>query len=719
MALALATPSWGADASLDWPHWRGPLQNGQSLEKNLPEKWTTEGENLLWRREEWATRSTPIVMGDRLYTVCRAFPETTQEGEKVVCLNAETGDMIWESTHNVFLSDAPAERVGWSSVVGDPATGNVYYLGLGCYFQCLDGKTGQPLWTRSLIEELGMLSTYGGRTNFPIVFEDLVIISGVTTAWGDQAVPAHRFYAFHKKTGQLIWTLSTRLRPEDTTYCTPFITTLNGQAAMVFGGGDGSLYAVQPRTGQQIWKYDASNRGINTMPLVVNGIVYCGHAEQNASDANILGALFAFDGNKQGNITEADLLWKIPGMTIGRSQPILIGERLYVVDDGGKLWVINAKTGEEIASKKLGRIMFGSMVHGDGKLYVAEATGRFFVLKPTEEGVEVVHQERLNNAEIQASPIIAHGRLYLATNEALYCIGSKDRQPAADPLPAVEKLPPASADAAVAHIQLVPAEVLMSSGGRQAFAVRSYDAQGRFIKSVPATVTVEGPGSIDAQNIYTAPTDGNHSVATLTAKMGELTSTARLRVIPPLPWKFDFADKKVPATWVGASYRHQPRDLEGESLLVKISTIPKGTRSQAWMGPIDLHDYSVQADFLATEKNGKLPDMGLIAQRYALALMGSQELLVRSWTSRLELRFAKKVPFTWEAGKWYRLKFQASNENGQAALRGKVWLRDQQEPEAWTIEAFDATPNTAGSPGLFGNATDAEFYLDNVQVTPN
>ena len=44
--------------------------------------------------------------------------------------------------NNVFLSDAPAERVGWSSVVADPETDSVYALGLGCYFQCLDAKTG-------------------------------------------------------------------------------------------------------------------------------------------------------------------------------------------------------------------------------------------------------------------------------------------------------------------------------------------------------------------------------------------------------------------------------------------------------------------------------------------------------------------------------------------------------------------------------------------------
>ena len=59
------------------------------------------------------------------------------------------------------------------------------------------------------------------------------------------------------------------------------------------------------------------------------------------------------------------------------------------------------------------------------------------------------------------------------------------------------------------------------------------------------------------------------------------------------------------------------------------------------------------------------------------------------------------------------------NEKQSAILRGKVWKRGAAEPKEWQIEAADATPNLMGSPGLFGNATDAEFFIDNVQVIAN
>jgi outer membrane protein assembly factor BamB len=711
----------------DWLTWRGPRMDGSSKETNLPDSWSPKGENLLWRKEEGGTRSSPVVMNGRVYVVCRAFPETTQEGEKVVCLDGVTGDVIWESIHNVFLSDAPAERVGWSSVVCDPTSNTLFVLGLGCLFQCLDAESGKVKWEHSLSEEYGMLSTYGGRTNFPMVFEDLVIISGVNTGWGETAIPAHRFFAFDKANGQLTWTIGTKPRPEDTTYSTPVFTKLNGQDAMVVGAGDGAVYAFQPRTGAVIWKYQASTRGINTTPLVdEKGIVYCGHAEQNANDTTVLGAIFAFDGNTKGEIPEEKLLWKIPAMTVGRSAPVKLGDRVYFLDDGGALIIVNAKSGEMIDEKKIGRIIFGSLVTADGKLYTVESTGRSYVFKPSEDGVEVLSQERLpQGEEVYGSPAISNGRIYIPTTSALYCVGKEapaggnGNAGAKSPRKTAAK-PQAPADKKVTTLVLSPAEIMVAPGSKTQLQLRAFNDNGEFVKNVTdAKFEIEGGGEVNNKLIYTAQPDPKQAGVTITAKLGELAAKVRVRVVPKLPWKFDFSDQKVPVTWIGADYRHKPFMLEKEAVLVKISTIPKGTRSLAWLGWTDLHDYTIQADFLVTDKSGNLPDMGLIAQRYTLDLKGEQQLQIRSWTSRLELRFAKTIDMNWSADKWYTMKFQCANEGGKAVLRGKVWPRDAAEPADWQIEAADDTPNTQGSPGLFGNATNAEFYIDNVSVTPN
>ncbi|MCA9132367.1 MAG: PQQ-like beta-propeller repeat protein [Planctomycetales bacterium] len=707
---------------VDWHQWRGPEANGISREKNLPTTWSPKGENVLWSKEEYATRSTPIVNDGKLYIVTRYKPETTEEGEQLVCLDANTGELIWREAHNVFLSDAPAERVGWSSPIADPSTGNIYWLGLGCQFLCLNGETGEIIWEHALSEEYGMLSTYGGRTNFPIVFDDLVIISGVMTQWGEHAIPAHRFIGFDKRTGAAVWFEITRPKPEDTTYSTPFLTVFDGQAAMVFGGGDGSMYALQPRTGQLIWKYDCSNRGINTPPLVVDGSVYCGHREQNSADTRVLGAIFAINGDKaKGEIPEEELKWKLPGRSVEGSQPLLVDGRLYVIEDGGTLVVINPDNGEIIQEKKVGRRP-GSLVYGDGKLYVCEQTGNFWVLEPSEDGVKEVTRVRMKSGEeILAAPIISQGKIYLATTKALYCIGKEGSTPSSDPLPAKPQEKPKNDDPEIAHLQIAPVEAMLAPTQSTPYQVRAYNARGQFLKVVDAEFSVEGGGEITADGMYTAPSDNAHAAVKITATVGELSSTARARVIPPLPWSFDFSDKQVPVTWIGANYRHQAKEIDGEPLLVKVSTIPKGTRSQSWMGWTTLHDYTIQADVKSTTNadNNRRADMGLINQRYTLDLMDRGQLQIRSWSPRLELRFAKTVPFEWEADQWYTLTFQSENHDGQVTLRGKAWKRGEAEPQEWTVEGTDAVPNRSGSPGLFGNATMAEYYIDNIKVYPN
>lgn len=812
---------------LDWPHWRGPEMNGMSREKDIVGTWSLEGENLLWRKPEFGTRSTPIVMNGKLYELCRHNPESTKEGEKVVCLDAATGELLWENAFNVFLTDAPSDRVGWSCVVGDPETGNVFALGLCDYFQALDGKTGKTLWVHSMSEEYGMIHTYGGRTNMPMVFEDLVIISGVMTGWGEYAVPAHRFIAFDKSNGQAVWISSTRLRPKDTTYSSPVLATFNGQRAIVFGSGDGSVYAIQPRTGKVIWTYDASVKGINTTPLVVGNTVYCGNGEENFSDHRVNGALFAIDGTGTGNVTKTKELWSLPAKAVARAAPILVDDRLYAIDEAAMMWIVNPADGKEIGRQRLGRSMFASPIYADGKIFVSEVNSQFYTLEPTEKGVKVVNRVRFDDEMLQGSPIVSHGRLYVPTNGALYCIGKKDQVPAADPIPKPAPETAVAADETPAQLQIAPVESLLRPGLKQPLAIRLYNANGRYLDAAStaakAAFELQGKGKLDG-NVFVATAEAGNSVSSITAKYAGLTAVARVRTIPVLPWSFDFNDGLVPSSWIGAAYRHividedyfnsliakdpmaarlyiylmtafingntpnvkfqdgvrsawtdflryfsldgdgKPqtvddakkifdsglerlkndeviakwewsvdgggtlelsaargsRKLTGNGVLCKISTIPLGTRSQGWMGPTSLHDYVIQADLKGTTRNSKMPAMGLINQRYTLDLIGTtQELQIRSWTSQLDLRFAKTIPFAWKPDVWYTMKFQSENRDGKAVLRGKVWVRGETEPKEWSIEAADETPNVIGSPGLFGNATDSELFIDNVKVTPN
>ena len=79
---------------------------------------------------------------------------------------------------------------------------------------------------------------------------------------------------------------------------------------------------------------------------------------------------------------------------------------------------------------------------------------------------------------------------------------------------------------------------------------------------------------------------------------------------------------------------------------------------------------------------------------------------------------AVEVPFQWEADRWYRIKLGVDPNQGNAVIRGKVWLRESPEPEDWTIVAQDPHPVRHGSPALYAYSP-TPVYFDNVKVTRN
>lgn len=731
--IVLATQSLFAQHDNSWTYWRGSQYDAISTATGLPANWNPrggEGSNLIWKREDLGSRSTPVVMNGRLYTILRSYPETKREGERILCLDAATGELLWENEFNVWLSDVPDTRVGWSSVVADPETGNVYALGVCGYFLCLDGATGKTLWSNPLHETYGLLSTYGGRTNFPVLHEDLVIISGVVINWGDRARPNHSLLAFDKRTGVPVWFQGTRDLPDDTTYSAPSITTVDGQRQLILGVGDGSIWGFQPRTGRPLWNYQLSMRGLFATPLVVGNRVYGSHSEENISGST-MGALVALELSGVGAETKARELWKIEELIVaGRSAPILVDGRLYILDDRCKLWIVNPDDGSIIAERiAIGdRKQWASLTYADGKLYCVTENGYWAILQPTAEGVEFLAKGRIKDEEFFASPVVAEGRVYLAGGSSMYCIGTDQGKPASAGRGLGEEAAVAP-DAAVAWLQVLPVEALLRPGETVALTVRGYNEAGQFVRELPADkleFSVAGVGKISG-GTYQAPADATHSAAIVTVKGEGVQGAMRVRVVPPLPWKFDFdSSKEPPVTWVGARYRHVVRPVDGSPAMVKITTIPKGARSQATMGPSDLANYTIVADVKGTRTLDQLPDIGLIAQGYTLDLMGnSQQLQIRLWTPQLT-RMSETVSFPWKEGIWYRMKFMASVEDDPAVpggkvavLRGKVWEREQAEPLEWTVSARDEAPQTSGSPGLFGNAKVAELSLDNVEVFSN
>jgi hypothetical protein len=730
LAAAADAQSPAAVDPLDWPYWRGPEYNSISRETGLPDTINPEGgagSNLAWKREDLGGRSTPVVLRGKLYTILRADAGTPTEGERVVCIDAATGKDIWQSRHNVWSSDVPDSRVGWSSVVADPETGNVFALGAAGLFECYDGETGKVLWSIPLHEQVGLVSTYGGRTNYPVVFEDLVIVGAVIVGWGDMAVPAHRVMGFDKRTGKIVWFVSTRLRPPDTIYSGPVIATIGGQKLFITGASDGWVYALQPRTGKMVWEYQLSRRGLNVSPTVDGDVVYTGHSEENLS-GNKVGAVVAINGAGMGNITQSGQLWKEFEIAVGKSSILKAGDRLYCPDDAGKIFILDAKTGTQVGKKvSVGTINFASPIFADGKVYHVEKNGRWYIMTPDDKlGAKPFQRGKTagmfpSGHECWASPVVSHGRLYIQTTSALHCFVDSEKKPGSTPRPEATQETAVAQDEKPAQLQLLPTELLLRPGEKQQLKARVFNSRGQLLKEMPAQFTLQGPGAISQTGEFSTPDDAGHVAAIVTAKVGELSARSRIRTVPPLPWKFDFEGlKDPPLTWVGARYRHVMREVDGSNVMVKITTIPLGTRSRLSMGQSDLHDYTVQADIKAAVVEGKIPIAGVIAQGYTLEVSSANKWLkLASWIPHDKRAFTSR-PYEIQPDVWYTLKLRAENSAGKAFLRGKIWKRGEKEPADWSIELVDPAPNKVGAPGLMGDVSyTGELFIDNVIVTPN
>src|SRR4051794_9222260 len=148
----------------DWPSWRGPLHSGYAPEKDLPDKFDVGQpgkDNLVWEAP-YGCRATPLIFNGRVYLNGPVGEKKTSQ-ERVVCLDEKTGKKIWEHRFNVWLTAIVQARVTWTNLAGDPETGNVYCHGVQGLLTCFDGKEGKILWQRSLMEEYGRISGYGGR----------------------------------------------------------------------------------------------------------------------------------------------------------------------------------------------------------------------------------------------------------------------------------------------------------------------------------------------------------------------------------------------------------------------------------------------------------------------------------------------------------------------------------------------------------------------------
>ncbi len=720
----------------DWTNWRGPEKNGVSRETELP----SDIEDVLWMKKDVSCRSTPIVMNDKVYAVSR-IGEDADEQERVICMDARTGDVIWEHRFGIFFTPIVSIRLGWTVPVGDQETGNVYAHGTQGLLFCFYGETGEVKWQKSMTEEFGRITGYGGRVTSPIVEGNLVIISMISSNWGAHGGGGVRFIAFDKNTGEMVWWSTTGIRPSNTYRCIPVVTTINEQRILISGGGDGNLHAFQVNTGKKIWSFEFGNGAMNPAPVVDGNLLYAAHGEEIPGRATV-GRVACLDISGE----QPEIVWEKDGIEFKYPSPLLQGGKLFLPDRQGRLYCFDAKTGERLWRAKFGRNCTGSPAYGDGKIYLSSVHGYFHILDANNDGKRI-SRKRFQPAdpkfdvEVQGSAAIANGCVYFGTTEEFYCLGKYKKSQTK--IPEQPGVPVANPSGEPTQLQVVPAEVTVVAGERVDFKANLFDAKGQFVRTTPIELKLAamkpGPGlGKDAVRpvlkgeitggSFIAPKISCGQSGSLIATAGDLQASVRVRQVPTLPYREDFESTGaglVPGGWTNTQLRYVTKQLDdGNTVLMKTATIavPFYRQWYAFIGTPEMKGYTVSADVMGEKVRDNMPNMGVTAHRYILQMVGNeQKLRISAWDAIP--RVAKEIDFAWEPNTWYQLKIKVEAEDEHSHVLGKAWKKGEAEPSEWMLDLTDENPNPSGAPGIYGSALGIQppkpgttIYYDNILV---
>ncbi len=400
---------------------------------------------------------------------------------------------------------------------------------------------------------------------------------------------------------------------------------------------------------------------------------------------------------------------------------------------------VDAESGEVLWTFNYGNEAKGSPVYADGEIYIGDVPGGWRILEATRQGCKLLSEQPFLDAsgvpdEVYATATVAHGRVILSTLKDTYCISTQPRDYRAPGPEAVfgpsESLTPGK----TVRIQVEPAEVVVAPGEQVRFRAKGFDAKGVPTGAVTARYAISGVGG-EIGNDGTFTAQGTRIRAgQVEATSGSFRATARLRVVPPLPYYEDFeaiALGQAPAGWITSKVKSQVSQHDGQKVLRKLAERPSPpfARLRCYIMPPIPTGYTVRSDILGVpKKNRFLPDMGLINSRYLLILTGTSErdrlLRLVSWSP--VPRIIREIPYPWEGDKWYATKLSVDLQDGRGLVRAKVWRRGEPEPDDWTLTMEDPCPNPGGSPGLYAysvaitsKSKGTEVLFDNVAITPN
>lgn len=419
----LALFSLHAFAKTDWSRFRGPNGTGVADTTGLP-SMVDEG-TTLWKTSLGKGWSSPVLFGDKVFVTA----ETASNKRAVIALSAADGKEVWRyesefvphnihKTYNTFASSTPfvdAERVyiNWSS-------------GTDIQALALD-HTGKLLWHNNHVADY--IHEHGTGIS-PIVEEGIMIVRSEFDWQRDGKVytedPAQQKWTscivgLDAKSGKQVWKLD--IPNCLNTFSTPVVHVLNnGKKEIICADTGSGVMGIDLLTGKLNWQHNPGykQRSLGS-GVLSNGFYFCTFG--TGGGVKEVAALDLQSGKPQ------PVNFEIPKGLPYVPSPLVIGEYMYLLGDGGILRCVEQKTGKVIYEERLegskgSAKFFSSPVAGDGKIFCASQQGDLIVVKAGPK-FEKLAVSPLDGA-VNSVPAIGDKRLYIRTANSLYCLGAKN-----------------------------------------------------------------------------------------------------------------------------------------------------------------------------------------------------------------------------------------------------------------------------------------------------
>ncbi|MBL9190625.1 MAG: PQQ-binding-like beta-propeller repeat protein [Opitutaceae bacterium] len=738
-------------AASGWLHWRGPTADGVSPAK---QKLTTDlalgGPNHRWTYKAHGA-GTPVIADGRVFAMCYYGENGEEVEEAIIALDVKTGAKLWEHRFKDFISDTVYNRYAIGAPYVDAETGNVYCESVGGVITALT-RDGKIIWQRSMMEEFGRLTFPNGRTGSLITDGDFMYAKAITANWGTDGPARSRYYAFDKRTGELIWASTPGTEPVDNPFGAPLFADLGGHRVFYVGTGCGHVVCINARTGEPVWRFKFSNGGLNSDVLLDGpGKLIAIHGKENI-DSSSQGRLVALKipteyptGPKPVILGKDAELWRNDEFSAFSSSPLLVNGRVYATNANGTFTCADAATGRTLWSEKLGADqVHASPAFADGRFYVPMHEGHVFVIEVKNDKPVIISNNKMEAGTVcLGAPAFYGDSIFIFTKDGLHSFGPKATAPiipAAVPPPAPSKL----STAPIVALQVVPAEFALYPGQSQTLKVWGLDATGRrvrdvtkeatFAKFIPPTALVkaEVDAELTGSTIKAGPA-AKLSAGSIQAKWNNLAGTTRGRVIATYGHREDFESLPLgqknnegtdvgfpPLAWLGARVKWHIFEKDGNKFAGNRLDSLLFMRTMNFIGGPDMKNYTFEADVMTDGNRRVMSNVGLVNQRYLFVLAANNRVLEISSTHE---RFHATVPFEATANTWYRLKTRVDRDKtGEGGfVRAKLWPRGEPEPAKWTIEARQNKLHQHGAPAVYAFSPQSmkRVFIDNLAITAN